>query len=274
MIDATACVAEGARIGEGVVIGPYCIVGPGVELGDGVRLIAHVHLSGVTRIGEGTVIYPFASLGGPPQSVHYHGGATRLIIGPHCDIREGVTVNRGTEEGNGVTRVGERCFLMVGCHVAHDCQVGNGVTFANLASLGGHVSIGDNVVVGALAGFHQFCRVGEGVMVGGMSPVRTDIIPFAMVRGENLRGLNVVGLRRRGASRADLQRLRHVYRSLFFGKGVFAERVEEVAREFAADPAVGKIIDFIRAGGKRALMRPASKSDEEGHDSGLTNKHD
>lgn len=266
MIDPTARVAESARMGEGVEIGPYCIVGPNVELGDGVRLIAHVHVTGVTAIGAGTVVYPFASLGTPPQSVHYRGGATRLVIGPRCEIREGVTVNTGTEDGGGVTSVGERCLMMVGSHVAHDCQVGNGVTFANLVTLGGHVSIGDNAFLGGFAGFHQFCRVGEGVMVAGMSPVRTDVIPFGMVRGENLRGLNVVGLRRRGATHADLQRLRHVYQILFFGTGVFADRVEEVAREFADDRAVGKIIAFIRAGGKRALMLPAAERDETGDD--------
>lgn len=266
MIDATARVADGARLGEDVMIGPYCIVGPQVELGDGVRLVAHVHVTGVTALGAGTVVYPFASLGTPPQSVHYRGGATRLVIGSHCEVREGVTMNTGTEDGGGLTSVGERCLFMVGSHVGHDCQVGNGVTFANLVTLGGHVSVGDNAFLGGFAGFHQFCRVGEGVMVAGMSPVRTDIIPFGMARGEKLRGLNVVGLRRRGATRADLQRLRDAYRILFFDKGVFAERLEQVAREFAGDPAVGKIIAFIRAGGKRALMLPENEGNETGDD--------
>ncbi len=235
-------------------------------LGDGVRLIAHVHVTGVTEIGAGTVVYPFASLGTPPQSVHYRGGATRLVIGACCEIRENVTVNTGTEDGGGVTRVGERCLMMVGSHIGHDCQVGDGVTFANLVTLGGHVSIGDNAFLGGFAGFHQFCRVGEGVMVAGMSPVRTDIIPFGMARGENLRGLNVVGLRRRGATRADLHRLRHVYQALFFGKGIFADRVEELARELSDDQTVGKIIAFIRAGGKRALMLPMKGNDDKTDD--------
>lgn len=274
MIDPTARVAEGACLGEGVEVGPYCIVGPRVVLGDGVRLIAHVHVTGVTTIGAGTVVYPFASLGTPPQSVHYRGGATRLVIGPRCEIREGVTVNTGTEDGGGVTSIGERCLMMVGSHVGHDCQVGNGVMFANLVTLGGHVLIGDNAFLGGFAGFHQFCRVGEGAMVAGMSPVRTNIIPFGMARGESLRGLNVVGLRRGGATRADLQRLRQVYRTLFFGNGVFAERVEEVAREFTNDRAVGKIIAFIRASGKRALMLPAKGSDERGDDIDPTSDHE
>src|ERR1700723_4244858 len=124
-IDPTARVADGARVGDGVEIGPYCMVGPDVQLGDGVRLIAHVHIAGVTTIGEGTVVYPFASLGTPPQSVHYRGGPTKLVVGADCDLRESVTMNTGTEDGGGVTRVGDRCFLMVGSHVGHDCQVGN-----------------------------------------------------------------------------------------------------------------------------------------------------
>src|SRR5579864_7538239 len=148
-IDPTARVADGARVGNGVEIGPYCVVGPDVELGDGVRLIAQVHITGVTTIGEATVVYPFASLGTPPQSVRYRGGATRLAIGPRCEIREGVTMNTGTEDGGGVTSVGERCWFMAGAHVGHDCQVGNGVTFANFVGLGGHVSIGDNALLGA-----------------------------------------------------------------------------------------------------------------------------
>ncbi len=156
MIDTAARVADGARIGDGVEIGPYCVVGPDVTLGDGVRLMAHVHVTGVTTIGAGTVVYPFASLGTPPQSVHYRGGATRLIIGPKCQIRENVTVNTGTEDGGGVTTVGERCFLMVGSHIAHDCHVGNGVIFANLVTLGGHVSVGDDAFFGGLAAAHQF----------------------------------------------------------------------------------------------------------------------
>jgi UDP-N-acetylglucosamine acyltransferase len=264
VIDPTARVAEGACIGEGVEIGPYCVVGPQVELGDGVRLIAHVHVTGVTQIGAGTVVYPYASLGSPPQSVHYRGGATRLVIGARCELRESVTMNIGTEDGGGVTSVGERCMFMVGSHVAHDCRIGNGVIFANLVTLGGHVIVGDNAFIGGLGAVHQHGRIGEGVMVAGMSAVRADVIPFGLVRGDNLRGLNNVGLRRRGATRADLHRLRRAYRSLFFGGGVFSDRLDAVAKEFSNDASVGKIIAFIRAGGKRALMRPAMTSDEIG----------
>ncbi len=268
-IDPTARVADGARVGKGVEIGPYCVVGPDVELGDGVRLIAQVHIAGVTTIGEGTVIYPFASLGTPPQSVHYRGGATRLIVGPRCDIREGTTMNTGTEDGGGVTRVGERCFFMVGSHVAHDCQVGNQVTFANNVTLGGHVTIGDGVFLGGLAAVHQYGRVGEGAMIGGMSPIRADVIPFSMAYREHLVGLHAVGLRRRGVTHPQMLRLRRAYRQLFFGRDTFAERVECVAREFADEPRVGKMISFIRDGKKRPLMHPriGNGGEEAEHDS-------
>lgn len=265
-IDPTARVADGARIGRDVEIGPYCLVGPQVELKDNVRLIGHVNVMGVTTIGESTVVYPFASLGAPPQSVHYRGGTTRLVIGPRCQVRENVTMNTGTEDGGGITSVGEDCFLMVGCHIAHDCHVGNNVTFANLVTLGGHVSIGDYAFLGGLAAVHQHDRVGEGAMVGGLSPVRGDIIPFGLVRGEHLIGLNVVGLRRRGTAPSQIQRLRQAYRDLFSGDGVFADRVETVAREFADEPAVGKIIAFIRAARKRALVRPAAVPDDDAGD--------
>ncbi len=164
-------------------------------------LVAHVNLTGHTTIGPRTVIYPFASLGSPPQSVSYRGGPTRLVIGAECDIRENVTMNTGTEDGGGVTEVGDRCFFMVGSHVAHDCKVGNDVMFANNILLGGHVTIGDNVVFGGGVAVRQFVRIGEGAMIVGLSGVRADVIPYGMAHGPlaDLIGLNVVGMRRRGA---------------------------------------------------------------------------
>jgi UDP-N-acetylglucosamine acyltransferase len=264
-IDPTARVADGARLGEDVEIGPYCLIGPDVELGHGVRLIANVRIAGATNIGEGTVVYPFTSLGSPPQSVHYRGGATRLIVGPRCELRESVTINTGTEDGGGVTRVGERCFFMVGCHIGHDCQVGNAATFANNVVLGGHVSVGDNTFVGGLTAVHQHNRIGEGAMIGGMTRVRADVIPFGFAYLENLVGLNVVGLRRRGSTRADLHRLRRAYHELFFGDGVFAKRIDAVSSEFAGDPLVEKIVAFIRAGSARRLMQPVAERSSAGN---------
>jgi UDP-N-acetylglucosamine acyltransferase len=260
-IDPTARVADSARIGEGVEIGPYCIIGPQVELKRGVRLLSHVNVTGVTTIGDETVVYPFASLGTPPQSVRYRGGATRLVIGAHCELREGVTMNTGTEDGGGLTSVGDRCSFMVGSHVGHDCRVGNSVTLANNTVLGGHVEVGDFTFLGGHVAIHQFVRIGEGVMMAGMSAARDDIIPFGFALGQTgaLVGLNIVGLRRRGASKAEMHRIRRAYRSLFFVEGRIAERIEAVAQEFADDPIVGKMIAFIRAGGKRPLMRPRAR---------------
>jgi len=269
-IDPTARVADGARLGDGVEIGPYCLVGPQVHLERGVRLVGHVNVTGATTIGEATVVYPFCSLGTPPQSVHYRGGPTRLVVGARCELRESVTMNTGTEDGGGVTRVGERCTFMVGSHVGHDCQVGDDVTFANNVVLGGHVSVGDHTFLGGHVAIHQFVRIGEGAMMAGMSAARDDIIPFGFALGQTgaLVGLNIVGLRRRGATKDELHRLRRAYRSLFFVEGRIADRIDAVAHEFANDPLVGKIVAFVRAGGKRPLMRPRGRqpSDTRGDD--------
>jgi UDP-N-acetylglucosamine acyltransferase len=255
-VDPTARIEPGAAIGQDVSIGPYCIIRSNVTIGDGCRLVAHVNLDGHTTIGARTVIYPFASLGSPPQSVHYRGEPTRLVVGANCDIREGVTMSTGTVQGGGVTRVGDRCFFMAGSHVAHDCQVGNDVTFANNAVLAGHVTVGDFVFVAGQAAVHQFVRIGEGAMIGGMSGIGGDVIPFGFAFGTRAKlvGLNVVGMKRRGQSRADMHRVRRAYRNLFLGEGPFRERLETVAAEFAGDPLVGKIVAFIRAGEARPLL--------------------
>lgn len=257
VIDPSARVANGAVIGKDVSIGPYCVVGPNVSIGDGCRLLPHVHITGHTTIGARTSIYPFASLGTPPQSVKYRGGPTKLVVGDDCEIREHVTMNTGTEDDRGITIVGEKCLLMVGVHIGHDCTVGNNVTMANGVMLGGHCIIENYVNFGGNSGAHQFVRVGEGAMVAAMTGVEADIIPFGFAVGQRaqLDGLNVVGLRRRGYSRFDIQRLRRAYRSLFMLPGHHKDRIEAVAREYAADPVVVKIIDFIRTAGSRPLMK-------------------
>ena len=263
-IDPTARVASGAVIGNDVTIGPFCVIGPHVVLGDGCRLIAHVHVTGRTTIGPRTVIYPFASLGTPPQSTRYRGGDTRLIIGADCDLRESVTMNIGTEDGGGVTTVGDRGFFMANSHVAHDCHVGNDVTFANCATLGGHVEVGDGVVIGGLSAVHQFTRVGSFAMIGGVAGVRGDVIPFGLANGDyaRLEGLNLVGLKRRKFSRERIQAIRRAYQKLFLDPGQFAQRVDAAANEFAADETVMQIIAFIRAGEHRPLCRPGRSRED------------
>jgi UDP-N-acetylglucosamine acyltransferase len=262
-IDRTAQVADGARIADDVEIGPFCTVGPQVELRSAVRLLSHVNLSGVTTIGERTEIYPFVSLGTPPQSTAYRGGATRLTIGSDCRIREGVTVSTGTEDGGEITTIGDRCFLMANSHVAHDCHVGSDVTFANGAVLGGHVTVAQNAFLGGNTAVHHFVRVGESAMLGGVSGITRDVIPFGFAFGPkaDLVGLNVVGLRRRGFNRDDIHRLRRAYRMLFMRSGTFAERTEAISAEFSGDPVVGLIVSFIRESGSRPLMMPASSGE-------------
>lgn len=263
LIDPSARVAAGAKLAGDVEIGPFCNVGPSVELHSGVRLLSHVNIAGVTGIGERTVIYPFVSLGAPPQSTGYRGGRTCLVVGSQCDIREGVTISTGTEDGGDVTRVGDRCFLMANSHVGHDCHVGNEVVLANGAVLGGHVSVGDHVFIGGNTAVHQSCRIGEGAMIAGVSGIASDVIPFGFALGQRaeLVGVNVVGLRRRKYSRDDIHRIRRVYRMLFASGETFAERLKRVAKEFATDPVIGKIVSFIRDGGMRPLMKPAAESD-------------
>jgi UDP-N-acetylglucosamine acyltransferase len=256
VIDPTARVASGAVIGRDVFIGPYCMIDADVTIGDSCRLASHVHVTGNTTIGPRSMIYPFASLGTPPQSVKYRGGPTRLVVGAQCDIRENVTMNRGTEDNGGITEVGDRCFFMVGSHVAHDCKVGNDVTFANNVVLGGHVTVGDFVVFGGQAAVRQFVRIGQSAMVVGLSGVRADVIPFGLVQGPlaDLIGLNVVGMRRRGLSKDAIHRLRKAYDSMFFGAGTFRGRLDKVEAESGDNPLVAEVIAFIRSGSRPLTM--------------------
>lgn len=262
MIDPSARIEAGATIGKDVSVGPYCTIGAHVNVADGCRLIAHVNLTGHTTIGPRTVVYPFASLGSPPQSFSYRGGPTKLVIGADCDIRENVTMSTGSEDGGGVTEVGDRCFFMVGSHVAHDCKVGSHVVFANNVLLGGHVHIGDHVVFGGGVAVRQFVRIGEGAMIVGLSGVRADVIPYGMAHGPlaDLIGLNVIGMRRRGAAKADILRVRSAYQALFFGEGKFRDRVDKIAAEYGVDPLVARIIQFIRAG-KRPLTMAVKRNE-------------
>ncbi len=264
MFDPSARIEAGAAIGRDVSIGPYCTIGPHVTLGDGCRLLAHVNLTGHTTIGARTVVHPFASLGSPPQSFSYRGGPTKLVVGADCDIRESVTMNTGTEDGGGVTEVGDHCFMMVGSHVGHDCKVGNHVVFANNAVLGGHAIIGNYVVFGGGVAVRQFVRIGDGAMIVGLSGIRADIIPWGLAQGPlaDLVGLNVVGMRRRGLAKADIHRLRAAYQALFFGGGEFRARLDRVAAEYGDDAQVGKMVDFIRAG-KRPLTMAIKRNDAD-----------
>ena len=199
MIHKTSIINKNTKIGSNVEIGPFCTLGDNVQLGEGCKLHSHINIQGDVEIGRNTEIFPFVSIGSIPQDLKYRGEKTKVIIGSNCKIREYVTVNIGTEGGGKLTSLGDNCLLMVGTHIAHDCIVGNNVIFANHSTLAGHVVIHDNVVVGALSAIHQFSRIGEGAMIGGMSGVTADVVPFATVIGNRakLSGLNILGLKRR-----------------------------------------------------------------------------
>ncbi len=257
-IDSSARVAHGARLADDVTIGPFCTIGQNVQLRAGVQLISHVNVAGHTTVGERVIVHPFASLGTPPQSVHYRGEPTRLVVGADCVIREYVTMNVGTKDGRGVTEIGERGFYMAYSHVAHDCQVGSDVVFANGATLGGHCAIGAHVFLGGLAAIHQFTRIGAHALVSGASGLRADVIPFGVAAGvfARLRGVNLVGMRRRQFSTESIRAVRSTYRALFLGKGKLADRVEAATAEFGGDPAAAEILAFVRDRRERPLCLP------------------
>ena len=257
-IHPTAVVEDGARLGADVKIGPYSMVGARVELADGVELLSHAVVAGVTSVGAGTRIFPFASVGHQPQDLKYHGEQSRLVIGRNNVIREGVTMNPGTEGGGMLTSVGDNCLFMTGAHVAHDCHVGNNVIMANNATLAGHIEVGDFAFVGGLAAVHQFCRIGQHAMIGGMSGVEQDVIPYGMVIGNraHLTGLNLVGLKRRGFERDDISRLREAYDLLFAAGDTLSKRLNDVAEQFAGAKLVQELVEFIRNASKRGVCQP------------------
>ncbi|HKZ97849.1 MAG TPA: acyl-ACP--UDP-N-acetylglucosamine O-acyltransferase [Hyphomicrobiaceae bacterium] len=254
----TAVVAAQAKLGGGVKIGPYCLVGPEVTLGDGVELFSHAVVTGRTAIGSGTRIFPFASVGHQPQDLKYKGEPSTLTIGADCIVREGVTINPGTEGGGMRTTIGDRCAFLANSHVGHDCHVGSDVVFSNNVMLAGHCTVGDFAILGGGAAVIQFARVGAHSFLGGMSGLEQDLIPYGMALGNraHLSGLNIIGLQRRGFARADIHDLRRAYRLLFADEGTLMERVDDVAAEFKDHQIVVEIVEFIRAGGKRSLCTP------------------
>lgn len=255
-IHPSAVIENGARIGHGVEIGPFCVVGANVELGDGVVLKSHVVLAGDTSIGEGTVIFPFASIGEIPQDLKFRGERVRLEIGARNRIREYVTMNPGTEGGGGVTRVGDDGLFMAGTHVAHDCQIGDRVILVNNASVAGHCHLGDEVIVGGLSGVHQWVRIGRGAMIGAVTMVTADVVPYGLVQGPrgHLDGLNLVGLKRRGAGRNDIAALRALLSRL--SQGSFRDTARARAAEENLSVMEREVLDFILGPSDRSFLAP------------------
>lgn len=265
----SAIVEDGARLGAGVEIGPFCFVGRDAILGDGVRLIAHATVIGHTQIGARTVIHPQAVLGGEGQIHKNDFAQAQLVIGSDCVIREGVTMNGGSRHGRGITQVGNNGYFMTCSHVGHDCVVGDDVTFANSAVLAGHVHIGQGVIMGGLSAVQQFGRVGKGAMIGGVTGVNTDVIPYGMAHGAHavLGGLNIIGLKRRGLKRDAINTIRAAFAAIFLDShGTLNDRAVRALQTWPDVVQVQEIAAFILADAKRGLCvaRPSRvKLDEE-----------
>ena len=255
VIHPSAIVEPGAELAAGVRVGPFCHVGAQVRLAEGVELKSHVVIAGDTVIGPETVVFPFACIGEAPQDLKFRGETTRLVIGARNRIREYVTMNPGTQGGGGLTEVGDDGLFMAGSHVAHDCRIGNHVILVNNVAIAGHCVLEDEVIVGGLSGVHQFVRIGRGAMIGAVTMVTADVLPYALVSGPrgHLDGLNLVGLKRRGATRADIAALRGLLGAL--GTGSFRETAR--ARAGGETTAMERdVLDFILAPSERSFLAP------------------
>lgn len=256
-IHQSAVVESGASLGEGCSVGPFSFIGSGVSLGKRVTVKPSAVVTGSASVGDDTVIFPFATIGEIPQDLKYSGEESRLEIGRRNQIREGVTVNTGTSGGDGVTRIGDDCLLMTGCHVAHDSQVGDGVVIVNHVQVGGHAIIQDRVILGALCGIHQHVRVGKGAIVGAMSRVTHDVLPYALVEGGlcKLGGLNLVGLRRSGAKRSEIAQIQEAFGKLVSGEGTFKGRASEILESGPESERVREIMEFALGDSSRSFIR-------------------
>ncbi|SFK64955.1 acyl-ACP--UDP-N-acetylglucosamine O-acyltransferase [Shimia haliotis] len=256
-VHASAVIEDGAVIAEGCVVGPFCVVGPNVVLQKNVELKSHVVVTGQCEIGEETVVFSFSVLGEIPQDLKFGGEDSRLVIGKRNRIREHVTMNSGTEGGGLVTRVGDDGLFMAGCHIAHDAQIGDRVIVVNSAAVAGHCVIEDDVIIGGLCGIHQWVRIGRGAIIGAVSMVTNDVIPYGLVQGPRgeLDGLNLVGLKRRGVPRPDITALRAAFQMLAQGEGAFQERARRLGEETESD-YVQEIVNFVLGDTDRSFLTP------------------
>ena len=256
-VHANAVVDDGARIGPNAVVGAFSVVGADVSIGAGAEVKSHAVVTGRTEVGPETVIFPFACVGEIPQDLKFRGEDTELIVGARNRIREGATLNTGTEGGGGVTRIGDDNLLMTGAHVGHDAQLGNRIVLANQAAIAGHCLIADDVIIGGLSGVHQFVRVGRGAIIGAVTMVTNDVIPHGLVQGPRgeLAGLNLVGLKRKGTSRADITALRAAFQVLAQGDGAFQDRARRLGEENDS-PLVREIVDFVLGNSDRSFLTP------------------
>ena len=257
MIHDTAIISETSKLGDNVEIGAYSIIGPNVKISNNTKIHSHVNITGNTSIGTGNEIFPFSSIGTPPQDLKYKGEKNSLIIGDNNKFREYVNINPGTEQGGGVTKIGNNNLFMVYCHVAHDCKVSNNIVLANNVQVGGHVSIQNNAIIGGSCAVHQFSRIGESSMIGGMTGVLSDVIPFGLSLGNRnyLAGLNLIGLRRAKVSNENIKIIQEAY-NIIFKSSNFRSNIENLNSDIKKNQFVSKIIDFINSDKKRAIAIP------------------
>ena len=257
MIHQTAIVEKKSKISKNVEIGPYCIIGPDVEIAEGSKLHSHICIKGNTKIGKNNEFFPFVSIGTDPQDLKYKGEKNSIIIGDNNKFREYVNINPGTSQGGTITKIGSNNLLMVYCHVAHDCNIGNNIVLANNVQVGGHVIIEDNAIIGGSCAVHQFSRIGHLSMVGGMTGVLSDVIPFGLSLGNrnNLVGLNLIGLRRAKVSNDDIKILQKFYNIVFSNQN-FRLNAENVDIDMKENKYVKTVIDFINSDKKRPISLP------------------
>ena len=257
MIHKTAIIDSKALIGNNVKIGPYSIVGPNVEIGDDTIIHTHVNITGNTKIGKKNEIYPFCSIGTPPQDLKYKGEKNSLIIGDNNKFREYVNINPGTEQGGSITKIGNKNLFMVYCHIAHDCMIDDNIVLANNVQVGGHVSINKNAIVGGSCAIHQFSRIGEFAMIGGMTGVLSDVIPYGLSLGNRniLTGLNLIGLRRSGVSNQDIKTIQAAY-DIIFCNETFRKNIENLNQELKENKYVNNIVKIINSDKKRPISVP------------------
>ena len=259
MIHNSSVIDKKAKISKNVKIGPFCYVGPNVELQENVELVSNVHIEGTTYVGNGTKIFPFASIGTQPQDLKYKNEKNSLTIGENNIIREYVTINPGTEGGGTKTLIGDNCLFMISSHIAHDCIIGNNVIIANNVPLGGHVTIEDSVVIGGNSAVQQFTRIGRLAMIGGMTGVLKDVIPFGLSIGNRnyLQGLNLIGLRRKKYENKLIIGLDKAYKEIFSSKNLY-ENLSKINGEYKDNKLVSEVIEFIEKDKKRPICSPLS----------------
>ena len=260
MIHDTAIISETSKLGDNVEIGAYSIIGPNVKISNNTKIHSHVNITGNTSIGSGNEIFPFSSIGTPPQDLKYKGEKNSLIIGDNNKFREYVNINPGTEQGGGVTKIGNNNLFMVYCHVAHDCTVSNNIVLANNVQVGGHVSIQDNAIIGGSCAVHQFSRIGESSMIGGMTGVLKDVIPFGLSFGNRnyLRGINLIGLKRKKYENKKIMELDTAFKKIFSSKNLH-ENLEKINGEYKENDLVLEVINFISKDKKRPICTPNSE---------------